>query len=102
MNPLFTGRALRYIVYGLLLFSAGAKATTISYIGAVAQTYTIPTTGVYQIIAYGAQGGAALDYGTQGGLGAEIGGEFTLSAGTILSIYVGQMGGAGFDTGGGG
>lgn len=66
---------------------APAFATTINYTGAE-QTFTVTTTGEYQIVAYGAQGGAAgLNYyGATPGLGAEIGGNFELTAGEYLTF----------------
>jgi hypothetical protein len=78
-------------------------------------TYTVPETGLYQITAYGAQGGSSkLTFsGTvfigAGGRGAEVGGNFNLIAGEALQIAVGGVGadtadffGGGFDGGGGG
>jgi hypothetical protein len=74
------------------------------------QTYTIPTTGVYQISAYGGQGGASSDQvltysnGTPsftaspvifGGLGGIAGANFSLNAGDVLTILVGIGGGNG-------
>lgn len=50
------------------------------------QQWTVPTAGTYSIECYGAQGGNG------GGLGAYAYGEITLSAGTVLSIVVGQEG----------
>ncbi len=67
------------------------------------QTFTIPTTMGYRIQAFGAQG-----YGPFGGRGASMAGDFTLTAGTVLKILVGQMGvlsanaSANFQYGGGG
>lgn len=67
------------------------------------QTFTIPTTMGYRIQAFGAQG-----FGPFGGRGASISGDFTLTAGTVLKILVGQMGvapvnaSANFQYGGGG
>ena len=64
----------------------------------------MPTDGVYQIIAYGAQGGDGFNFfGTVGGLGAERGGDFTLTAGQTLDIAVGGGGGdySGIGSGGG-
>ena len=55
--------------------------------------FTVPITDTYQILAFGAQGGST------GGLGAEIGGDFSLTAGDTLQIAVG---GAGMSGGGGG
>jgi len=75
---------------------------TYSYTGG-AVTYTVKTTGVYDITAYGAQGGSGDAFG---GKGAEIGGDFTLQAGTVLRIVVGGQGtygiGSNFSSGGGG
>ncbi len=50
------------------------------------QLWTVPATGLYQIQAFGAQGGDV------GGLGASISGEFNLTAGEVLQILVGQAG----------
>ena len=74
----------RYLLAGtsalaLLMGAAGADATTFTYSGAVV-SYTIPTTGTYDIAAAGAEGGASA--GT-GGLGALAGGEASLTAGTV-------------------
>lgn len=82
---------------------APAFATTINYTGAE-QTFTVTTTGEYQIVAYGAQGGAAgLNYyGATPGLGAEIGGNFELTAGEVLDIYVGGAGSSSYEGGSGG
>jgi hypothetical protein len=50
------------------------------------QNFTIPVSGGYRIQALGAQG-----YGTYGGRGAVMAGDFTLTAGTVLKIAVGQQ-----------
>jgi hypothetical protein len=63
-------------------------------------TYTITNTASYDIVAFGAQGGGTS--GGVGGYGAEIGGDFTLYAGTILGIVVGGAGANALDHGGGG
>jgi hypothetical protein len=78
--------------------SAHAATWAFNYTGAE-QSFVAPTTGVYDITAYGAGGG-----GIYGGLGAEIGGAVTLSAGTSLTILVGGGGadGGGIANGGGG
>jgi len=99
------------IVLAFAAWNPAAQATSASfdYTGSPV-TWTLPTTGVYQILAYGAQGGtgsgeAGCCTGGNGGLGAEIGGYFTLTAGQVLSIAVGGQGGAGVATlaqGGGG
>lgn len=70
---------------------------TITYSGIIA-TYTIQTTGTYDITAFGAQGGSS-GPDNVGGDGAEIGGDFTLTAGTVLTVVVG---GEGTSSGGGG
>ncbi len=62
--------------------------------------FTAGAGGIYDIVAYGAQGGAG--DGFPGGKGAEWGGEFALTAGERLSIIVGGQGGNGEYAGGGG
>jgi hypothetical protein len=66
------------------------------------QTYTVPSTGAYQIMAKGAQGGGNSALGTTGGLGASMQGNFYLTAGEVINIMVGQAGGDGHGGGGGG
>jgi PEP-CTERM motif len=77
--------------------------TTFSFSGSE-QQFTAPETGMYLITAFGAAGGGST-IGTResGGKGAEIGGDFDLTAGEVLDIYVGGVGGsANFGGGGGG
>jgi hypothetical protein len=70
------------------------------------QTFTVPTTGVYQITAWGAAGGSNAFFRATGGSGAEFSAFFTLTAGEQLDIYVGTAGGDApdrtLDGGGGG
>ncbi|MEC9389251.1 MAG: putative metal-binding motif-containing protein [Myxococcota bacterium] len=70
------------------------------------QEWEVPVDGQYVITALGAQGASAHTPDTlyDGGLGAEITGTFTLDAGTILMIAVGQrgLGEASGQSGGGG
>jgi hypothetical protein len=67
-------------------------------------TFTIPTTDTYQILAFGAQGGTGTFAGFvgAGGRGAEIGGDFNLTAGETLQIAVGGAGGTAVSNGAGG
>ena len=80
---------------------------TFDYSGIVV-TLTVPTTGVYAIVAAGAQGGDAADTFPNpnvGGRGAIISGYVSLTAGTVLDIVVGGQGGPEslhYGTGGGG
>ncbi len=53
----------------------------------------ITTTGIYTIDAFGAQGGSS--DGNLGGKGGNLRADFSLTAGQILSILVGQQGGNG-------
>ena len=61
-----------------------------------AQFVTVTTTGEYDIVAFGAQGGGSAANGSfgaeAGGLGAEIGGDVELTAGEKLEIIVGGVG----------
>jgi hypothetical protein len=79
---------------------------TYGYAGTI-QKFTVAETGTYQIVAYGAQGGAGYHgptatQSTTGGLGAEVSGSFGLSQGEVLEIVVGGQGQAGYFGGGGG
>lgn len=79
-----------------------------NYTGTI-QNYVVPTTGVYDIQAWGAQGGSAAFPIDIGGYGAYIDADFYLTAGMDLEIVVGGAGlgvpftsGDGFFSGGGG
>uniref|UniRef100_A0A1I8GKW3 receptor protein-tyrosine kinase n=1 Tax=Macrostomum lignano TaxID=282301 RepID=A0A1I8GKW3_9PLAT len=58
------------------------------------QSVLINTTGCYLIRAAGARGGDNLLTNTSGGQGAQVSARVNLTAGTQLSIVVGQMGGS--------
>ena len=87
--------------------AAYAQRVNFTYTGKLV-TWTVPKTGTYQIIAFGAQGGSgtfhvpAVGPTGAGGLGAEIGGNFILTAGEILQIAVGGAGADNLVGGGGG
>ena len=55
------------------------------------QTWTAPTTGLYEFAVYGAQGGNSGEY--SGGKGAFMVADFNLNVGTKLKIAVGGAGG---------
>ena len=59
--------------------------------------WTVPVTGTYQIVAFGAQGASIVfnSITSPGGLGAEIGGDLGLTAGEVLQIAVGGAGSGG-------
>ncbi len=81
----------------MILYAAIAPAfasMTYNFTGA-GQTFTVPTTGLHTILAYGALGGASALNSVSGGLGAEIGDTFNLTVGDVLQIDVGGSGGAG-------
>jgi hypothetical protein len=73
------------------LAASDAHATTFDFTGSIVD-YTVPIAGTYDIIAYGAQGGAGI---SPGGKGAVIGGLFALSTNEILRVLVGRAGGPG-------
>jgi hypothetical protein len=75
-----------------------ASATPFSYTGGLVD-YTVPATGVYEIQATGAGGGAGA---VPGGLGSQVSGDFNLTAGETLVIAVGGAGASGSQAGGGG
>src|SRR5260370_31142147 len=78
----------------LLAWDPAARAVPFdfTYTGSLV-TFTVPTSDTYQILAFGAQGGNAAG-GRVGGLGAEIGGDFSLTAGEVLQIAGGGRGAA--------
>jgi hypothetical protein len=89
-GPAFLGRAGSESV---------ARATPFDFIytGSLVD-FTVPTTDTYQILALGAQGGSGTFcvvtcFVGAGGRGAEIGGDFSLTAEEILEIAVGGAGG---------
>ncbi len=67
--------------------------TSTGYTGTI-QTWTVPVTGTYIIETWGAEGGKATSYTYNGGKGARMRGEFSLTAGEVIKILVGQKGGA--------
>ena len=70
------------------------SAQTGQYLFTGSETTITLNPGTYDITAYGAQGGANTgSYG--GGLGAEMEGQFSFSASTILTLLVGGSGGGG-------
>ena len=78
-------------ISGPIQVQADAEYTGTTLDGAVTVTagiqyWVVPTTGIYLIEAFGGQG-----FGNFGGRGAQISGEFNLTAGTTLKILVGQM-----------
>ncbi len=73
------------------LAAARADPVTFGYTGGIV-SYTVPTTGLYDIVAYGAEGGFGPIIFSSPGLGAEVGGDVTLTQGEILSIAVGGSG----------
>ncbi len=89
----------------LALSAAGTVSamptTTFAYTGGF-QSYTVPVTALYDILAFGGQGGSVIFYPNRGGYGAQIGGDFELTAGEILNIAVGGAGSSNYYSGGGG
>ena len=74
--------------WALALGAGRARAEVFSFDGVV-QTYKVPTTGLYDITAFGAQGGNGR---STGGLGAEVSGAVRLTQGTMLDVVVGGQG----------
>ena len=109
MKRLFLAGAAFLAIGG---WGSGGNATLFdfTYSGSLVD-FTIPTTDTYQILAFGAQGGSGVGCAVclippipvgAGGRGAEIGGNFLLTAGEVLQIAVGGAGGTPSDGGGGG
>jgi hypothetical protein len=80
--------------------AAQAQTYTFSYTGSIA-SWTVPATGTYHITAIGAAG-KANGSGRTGGRGAELSGDFNLTAGATYKIAVGGEGSTDSHNGGGG
>jgi Glycine rich protein len=63
-----------------------------SYQSANYYAWTAPVTGTYTFQAWGAQGGGGGNYFGAGGAGGYAKGDATITAGTVIYIYVGQQG----------
>ncbi len=79
---------------GTITFSSTSSGRT-----GTLQSFVVPNTRTYTIKAYGAQGAYYCNSSYLGGQGAGMQGDFTLPAGEVLNILVGQVAPA---TGGGG
>jgi hypothetical protein len=102
----FAAACMGVIIWVFGVFSTSAQTGDYLYSGSE-QTITL-NPGLYDISAYGAQGGGDNFPGSPyyiGGLGAEMEGEFSFSGLTTLTILVGGVGGGAnlaFGSGGGG
>lgn len=88
------GGALASGLAALAVATPASASTTFNFTG-TAQTYVVPVSGTYSLLAQGAAGGSwrsALEI-NPGGLGAMVGGQFNLTAGDTLTIIVGGVGG---------
>ncbi|NBV92672.1 MAG: hypothetical protein EBR91_10980, partial [Flavobacteriia bacterium] len=90
-------------MYGPTQAQVNSAYTSTNLSGAVTsssgiQLWTVPTTGMYRIEAFGAQGGGNNNFGR----GAQMRGDFSLTAGQQLKIIVGQQGGVQSSGSGGG
>jgi hypothetical protein len=75
---------------GMLAFAGqAAAALTFDYTGSI-QTWTVDTSGRYQVDLFGAQGGSWGN--TPGGLGAHVGGSVELVQGITYTVVVGGRG----------
>lgn len=81
-------------------YTGGTLDGTVT-VAAGIQSWTVPATGDYRFTVIGAQG-AATDANDDGGLGAQMQGDLSLTAGTVIQIVVGQGGVTSGSHGGGG
>lgn len=88
LAAVITASAALFVAAG----QASASLIPFNFTGSL-QFYTIPVTGQYDLMAFGAGGGTGgLSGLNTGGSGAQIGGRFTLTAGTVLTVLVGERG----------
>lgn len=98
--------------FALIACAGAADAATITFDyeeptpsnGFGRQSYSIGEAGIYRIEAYGARGGSGSAGRFSGGNGAYVGGNFSLSLGSVLNILIGGQGQSqsGLAAGGGG
>jgi hypothetical protein len=85
----------------ILASAAEANAETFVFTGA-AQSFTASVSGEYAVELLGASGGTSSQFNVPGGLGAEVSGDVLLTAGEVLTLFVGGQGESGGLAGGGG
>ena len=95
-------RPLFLIAFVFLLGVLAGVAQTNIYLFSGSETNITLGPGIYDITAYGAQGGGNTLFGGSGGLGAEMQGRFYFSRPTTITLLVGSSGGSSFVGGGGG
>ncbi|HET7262930.1 MAG TPA: IPTL-CTERM sorting domain-containing protein, partial [Casimicrobiaceae bacterium] len=81
--------------------TAYGGAITVTVSGGI-QSWTVPATGTYHVVATGAQGASGSEPSFVGGRGAQVSGDFALTAGQVLKLVVGQVGTNGGNQNGGG
>jgi hypothetical protein len=83
---------LSAVVVGAIVLAApkSAVAATFAYSGII-ESYTITQNGIYNMLAYGAQGGNESS-SSLGGFGAGVEARFSLQQNDVLSILVGGVG----------
>lgn len=85
----------------LAAWQSGAEAAPINFgFTGSTTTWTVPTSGIYHIDAFGAIGGSGSH--SSGGLGAKVSGDFSLFLGQVLTISVGGAGRSSAISNGGG
>jgi hypothetical protein len=86
------GTLLVVLILFIVASSAKAQITQFEYTGNQ-HSFTVPSTGLYKLEAWGAKGGDVTnDYTTRGGLGGYASGLVELTVGQIIYIYVGGKG----------
>jgi PEP-CTERM motif len=103
-HPSFSKACMAAVILLFSVLAGSAQTGRYVYTGAERTINLGP--GIYDITAYGAQGGNDNYAGETGGLGAEMEGEFSFTSVTTLILLVGGVGGlstdAEFGTGAGG
>ena len=86
-----------FTLFASIILATSMWALTWNYTGSV-QSYTVPTTGIYKLQVWGAQGGTFV---AKGGLGGYATCYAQLNAGETIYIYVGGRGGDSYNAAGG-
>nr|QMP83641.1 MAG: hypothetical protein [Caudoviricetes sp.] len=99
------GPSLAQAIGGITTDAGATWQNNTSYFNVTAtgiMLWTVPATGTYRIETWGARGGNFSSMNYLGGYGSRMRGDFVLTAGDIIKILIGQMGGASYGGGGGG
>ena len=94
-QPFVSEDGTHFTPLGELLGGEDAKVSRSFSCSGAKQTFVVPSTGFYEIEAFGARGGNEEAHGKQGGKGGKVTAKLYLTKGDVLTITVGGINGYG-------